>query len=124
MTKRINHECLDECYLCFSQERPFESAGSISNDIGGRTRVVRCWDRAACDARVQVNHRLDESEACDEIATEASYLRAARDEVKAREVVLQSLVRDAVGNGASVSKVARAAGLSRERVYQIRDGRR
>jgi DNA-binding phage protein len=34
------------------------------------------------------------------------------------------LIRDAVAAGVSVAEVAEAAGVSRERVYQIRDNRR
>jgi hypothetical protein len=42
----------------------------------------------------------------------------------AAETKLHGLIRDALADGISATSIAEAAGLSRQRVYQIRDGRR
>ena len=57
----------------------------------------------------------DVSKAADEYHRAQSDLKAARD-------LLYERVRLAVGEGISASRVARAAGLSRERVRQIAQG--
>jgi DNA-binding phage protein len=44
--------------------------------------------------------------------------------VQEAEANLADHIREALAEGGSVTKIARAAGLSRERIYQIRDRRR
>lgn len=52
----------------------------------------------------------------------------ARDEAAAEyqrcDTGWRTLIRDAMNGGESATKLSEAAGVSRERVYQIRDGRR
>lgn len=43
---------------------------------------------------------------------------------RAAEQVLHGAIRRAIEAGESVTEIAEAAKISRERVYQIRDGRR
>lgn len=51
-------------------------------------------------------------------------LTEARERAQAAEADWQAKIRIAVRQGIPVIEVAEAAGISRERVYQIRDGRR
>lgn len=59
-----------------------------------------------------------------EIAKQRDVLDLRRGFAAEAEKELAVLIRGAVEAGGSVTGIARAAGLSRERVYQIRDGRR
>jgi hypothetical protein len=58
------------------------------------------------------------------VETVAGLLRQARDVVTRYEDRLAGEVRAALRAGVSAADVADAAGISRARVYQIRDGRR
>jgi hypothetical protein len=51
-------------------------------------------------------------------------LAEAREKVDAAEQAWRSCIRVAISQGCPAVEVAAAAGISRERVYQIRDGRR
>lgn len=60
-----------------------------------------------------------------EVATSrAKRLQEAREAVARKEDDVAEAVRAALAEGATASDVAKAVGLSRARVYQIRDGRR
>lgn len=60
-----------------------------------------------------------------EIIAAATFDRdAANDIAKEKEAAWATLIRDAKNDGESATKLAAAAGLTRARIYQIRDGRR
>lgn len=87
--------------------------GQISARERGSTKRVRMtvWVRADADWRTPLNEARDRlAKAEDERAQQL----AARDEA----------IRAALDAGQPVALVAYEAGVSRERVYQIRDGRR
>jgi hypothetical protein len=54
----------------------------------------------------------------------ARSLAKARERVTYHEVLLAEEIRAALAAGARVADIAASAGVSRSRVYQIRDGRR
>lgn len=58
------------------------------------------------------------------VAAKARQLATARGRVSACEKELAAAICAALADGQRVVDVAEAAGISRERVYQIRDGRR
>lgn len=60
----------------------------------------------------------------DRVRATARELASVRDEADRIENDLRWAIRDAIKAGARVESIADAAGLSRQRVYQIRDGRR
>jgi transposase-like protein len=51
-------------------------------------------------------------------------LAEARAKAEAAEQHWQMVIRQLLAQGSSVTDVAEAAGVSRQRVYQIRDGKR
>lgn len=51
-------------------------------------------------------------------------LAEARTKADEAEQHWQSVIRIALSQGGSAAEIAEAAGISRQRVYQIRDGRR
>jgi hypothetical protein len=59
-----------------------------------------------------------------DVATAAQNLAKARGRAAEREEKLAEVIRAALAEGWSASVIAEAAGLSRARVYQIRDGKR
>lgn len=59
-----------------------------------------------------------------DIRAERAEIVADRASIKEHEAELAAYIREALGYGIGVTTIARAAGLSRERIYQIRDGRR
>ncbi len=58
------------------------------------------------------------------VSAKARQLAAARRRVEACEEELAVAIRGALAEGTAAAAVAAAAGISRARVYQIRDGRR
>lgn len=60
----------------------------------------------------------------DDVAEATRELRALQEDVEDADRVWRAAIRGAVAAGQRVVDVAAAAGVSRERVYQIRDGRR
>lgn len=60
----------------------------------------------------------------DVVASRAARLAEARESVARKEIEVAEAVRNALAEGAPAVKVAEAAGISRARVYQIRDGKR
>ena len=54
----------------------------------------------------------------------AELVRYYREMVKTAERDLARAVHEDLADGVPVARIARDAGLSRERIYQIRDGRR
>jgi hypothetical protein len=102
-----------------------DNADELENDtITVRRKKVtypRCIDRRACERRVK---REAEEAHADELATAKANLAGCRQWVKEAEQELALAVQRALAENVSASVVARAAGISRERVYQIRDGRR
>lgn len=59
-----------------------------------------------------------------DVATAARNLATARGRVARREEELADVIRAALSEGWSATVIAEAAGLTRQRVYQIRDGKR
>jgi DNA-binding phage protein len=59
-----------------------------------------------------------------EVAETAEDLADSRRSLAEAEAELHVRIRRAIEHGCSPTKIARAAQLSRERIYQIRDGRR
>lgn len=112
------------CFLCEQEDvRPTEPYTEPRYKKGKRP-AFRCIDRKACAAEIRENERLSREDACLVVAESAADLVYARDRVKAVERELAAAIQFALKEGASVTVIARAARLSRERIYQIRDGRR
>ena len=59
-----------------------------------------------------------------EVEAAAGLLRHYRGVVKATEDDLARKIREAMAAGVSATSLAQAAGISRARVYQIKDGKR
>lgn len=91
---------------------------------GGTVLLPQCVDRQACALAAAAERAAVIEESLDEVCDAREALKYARDTVKAAEAELAERVRYAIKDGASVLDAARAAGLSRERIYQIRDRRR
>lgn len=58
------------------------------------------------------------------VISAARMVREARQDVSEAEEFLQDAIRQALAGGHRAVAVAEAAGVSKARVYQIRDGRR
>ena len=58
------------------------------------------------------------------VQTSAKYLQDCRDRTRIAEDELAQDIRTALAEGVPATELAKAAGISRARVYQIRDGRR
>jgi hypothetical protein len=86
-----------------------------------RRTLPRCSDRRGCERRLK---RENEEAHAEILAEAAGGLRFARQAVKDAEAELSRAVKGALKAGVAATTVAQAAGISRERVYQIRDGRR
>lgn len=59
-----------------------------------------------------------------DVSAAARNLAIARARVICREEELADLIRAALSEGWSAAVIAEAAGITRQRVYQIRDGKR
>lgn len=60
----------------------------------------------------------------EEIRANRTKRRKAMERVEVIDAELAELVKRALSEGMGPTEIARIAGLSRERIYQIRDGRR
>ena len=58
------------------------------------------------------------------ITASTQHASRAAQVAEGRRNELHSLIRTALASGASVADLVRATGLTRARIYQIRDGRR
>lgn len=99
----------------------------IHDYIGARRKkypLPRCADRAACADRATQALAEVHAEIALEVAEAAGTIALLRQDVKDAEAALARQVKYALKEGVAVTQIARAAGISRERVYQIRDGRR
>jgi DNA-binding phage protein len=95
--------------------------------IGARRKkyvLKRCVDRAACAMRAKEEMARVHADIALEVEQAAHTIVLLRQDVKAAEAELAEQVKYALEQGVGVTQVARAAGLSRERIYQIKDGRR
>lgn len=124
-TKDLN----DMCVVCMDGEDdppgigPFEYVRTAVR-YGTRYKEYRCVDRKAC-ARREAQMRRELADAVlDEIRMARENLTDLRRDVVSAEARVATQVREALKEGVGATAIARAAGLSRERVYQIRDGRR
>lgn len=85
-------------------------------------------DLAECDAyevaEQAENNQLALAEVLDQITETARAITLSREDIKGWEADLARYVKEAFEHGATGPQLARATGLSRERIYQIRDGRR
>lgn len=86
-----------------------------------RGMVPRCADRQACDRRVKNQAAWAYRDTLTEAADD---LKRAREAVKDAEKAMGQEIKRALKEKVSVTDIARWTGISRERVYQIRDGRR
>lgn len=114
-----------ECTDCGHIGTPDEF--EIHTYIGARRKkfqLPRCIDRKACAVRVKEETARLHADIAQEVAEVAHGLALTRQAVKDAEVELAEAIKDALSEGVGATQVARAAGISRERVYQIRDGRR
>ena len=121
MTKiRTNKQCV----RCFNDEpgpvEPFTTTGPR----GGKVTRYRCVDRDACAARMRENVELAADDYALELEIVTDSLRLTRQDEKELLEHQADVIRRAIGEGVGVTVIARATGLSRERIYQIRDGRR
>ncbi|WP_009475934.1 hypothetical protein [Rhodococcus sp. JVH1] len=76
---------------------------------------------------VEMGYRIVEVEAVDweQIVKHVTFAKAqAEIEAGRQDLAWRTALRDAMRAGGSATRLAGAAGVSRERVYQIRDGRR
>ncbi|HET6910174.1 MAG TPA: hypothetical protein VFH54_12600 [Mycobacteriales bacterium] len=115
-----------ECHVCgYFEGKPDEyEMETVRGYRGKKVEVPRCVDKLACARRKKAEDRSYAGDVLAEIRETADDIRAARDEISRREKYLAEQVKEALNYGAGATAVARAAGLSRERIYQIRDGRR
>lgn len=114
-----------ECQDCGHTGTP--DGFEIHKYIGAKRKTFllpRCADRAACAVRSEAEAAALRADIASEVEAAAYELTLCRQAVKDAEKELARNVQYALGEGVGVTQVARAAGLSRERVYQIRDGRR
>ena len=89
-----------------------------------RNHLDRHADKIACDIYEEEDRARMREDITADIAEMRQTLALLRDDIKQAEAEMARQVREAFQYGASATKLARAAGLSRERIYQIRDGRR
>lgn len=85
------------------------------------------WRPRGAATHVESGYYRIDVEAADwaTIVSDVTVERAkAEAEQRRQETAWRTIVRDAVHAGASPTSIAAAAGISRGRVYQIRDGRR
>ena len=104
--------------------QPHEIAASL--DLGAYYSETA---EVPADVEAQYREVLDLMQAQDErepadLADATETYRAADDALAEARTDLYAAVRHALATGTSVAQVAAITGLSRERVYQIRDGRR
>lgn len=81
-------------------------------------------DMATCDAVEVAENQQALGDVLQEIGGHIDTLTLLRKDIKETEAEVASLVKEAFKYGATGPQLARATGLSRERIYQIRDGRR
>lgn len=114
-----------ECEDCGRSGNP--DTFEIHNYIGARRKkypLPRCIDRKECEFRVMLQTAEAHAEISDEVAEAARTIHLLRQDVKDAEKELARQIKYALKEGVAVAQIAMAAGISRERVYQIRDGRR
>lgn len=86
-------------------------------------RDVSADDEATIAELDQIREDIDEM-AVDDLVDARDRLADAREDVKAAEADLQRAVRDALADGVKAPRIAEVLGVSRARVYQLRDGKR
>lgn len=111
------------CEDCGQDVRPTELHIFHAAD-GASNLLPRCIDRKACAALVKAQQADARAQALEDVEHAKYDVLAARDNVTIAEGALADTIRFVLSEGVPVTAVAQAAGLSRERVYQIRDGRR
>lgn len=115
----------DGCYICEDEggDGPYEYAETVVRSRG-RVKLYRHVDRRKCERNRRESLKLAAEDYAMRIRDVRSNIEIARQDIADSEAELHDLVRNAISEGVSVTALARAAGLSRERIYQIRDGRR
>jgi hypothetical protein len=103
------------CYSLTDGHDPIDVlAGNGWRVIGGTTEVETGYVIVDVEAANPV-----------QIVQHVTFARAAADsEAKRQDTAWRMIIRNSMLDGASATKLAKAAEISRERVYQIRDGRR
>lgn len=89
-----------------------------------RNHEDRHTDAAECDVYEAEDIAARLTDLYEQIAENRRILVGIRVNAVAAEVEIAEDIREALSLGASPTKLARATGLSRERIYQIRDNRR
>lgn len=122
MLDMTNTEAETTCEDCGRTGQP--DTFEIHNYIGARKKhypLPRCIDRKACERRAKQEATDMHSEI---LMGAASDVAGCRQMVGMAKRALADAVRAALTDNVSPTAIARAAGISRERVYQIRDNRR
>lgn len=97
------------------------------NADGVALLVAHGWDVDLDDTEIGTGYTIVSVAPTDlgQIVKDATFARDAADaEYQRCDTGWRTLIRDAMNDGGSATGLAAAAGISRERVYQIRDGRR
>lgn len=114
------------CYVCQVEgmdSGPYEYADTVVRH-GDRLKIYRCVDRKACAKRQAESRRADIADHLFAIRERRDDLASLRRSVADTEAEIADRIRRALAAGAGATETSRAAGISRERVYQIRDSRR
>ncbi|MCW2901905.1 MAG: hypothetical protein JWO67_4170 [Streptosporangiaceae bacterium] len=90
--------------------------GEYLEDMSRRTPAGRAAQYLAV--------RVEQVDLLADVRATTERLAALRQEIDKADSAWREAIRTAVADGGRVIDVAAAAGISRERVYQIRDGRR
>lgn len=120
----------DACIVCDHTTKDVEPAGPEFEYVGTvvrygtRYRQYRCADVKACAARVAADRKDAARQVLEEIREHRENIKYLRQCVKDAEAEMARSIQEALTYSAGPTAIARAAGLSRERIYQIRDGRR
>ena len=99
------------------------AAAKNRQDSHEREWPVRSWTGIVNGATYTIEE-VAAHPALIEVSDAADTVRAANEALTAAQVARDQSVRSALAAGVPVKDLGPAAGLSKERVYQIRDGRR
>lgn len=89
-----------------------------------RNHEDRHTDAGECDAYEAEDIAARLVDLYEQVADNRRILIGLREHVAEAETEIANDIREALSLGASPTKLARATGLSRERIYQIKDNRR
>lgn len=101
-----------------------EAVEVYAEQLGAAPGDLADTEAEAVDLALQAHLAHDVGAPLDVVADATGELAALRQATEAAEEAWKASIRAAVADGQRVVDIAEAAGISRERVYQIRDGRR